>query len=418
MSTASGRLIVAERREPQRNTNQSSDGRKTDNGNQTTESTESTVVHRLTMANVTDPLAANLHGTDPQNLLEYIVRQKIYETRYWKEECFGLTAADVLEKAAQLKCIGASYGGNAYPTKFLCLLLKLLQIQPSIEELIINVYIQQEDFKYVRCLGALYLRLCGRPAQVYETLEPLYTDYRKLKYRGVTEWSLLRMDEYVHQLLRDERVCGIALPRLPLRQMLADEGYLEHDVYPSPLYGVIGVEASAVTKKLLEEYLLKKVQWGSKAAKILYDQRQGRQEKKPNPVRDTVPQGRSVQEHDDTEPKLKQQRKDSPTGNDRDNDGETSQPRKEKAKKEKKDKSKKKDKPKKEKKEAAYGSLFKKSKSTSSSTKPPKKQRRRNEKEEQNGSEGDGGGDAKLDENSKEYWDEQRAKLGLKPLKG
>ena len=55
------------------------------------------------MANVTDPLAGAVHGTDPQNLMEYITRQRIYDCRYWKEECFGLTAADVLEKATKLK---------------------------------------------------------------------------------------------------------------------------------------------------------------------------------------------------------------------------------------------------------------------------------------------------------------------------
>jgi len=41
------------------------------------------------MANVTDPLARSVHGKDPQNLIEYITRQKIYDSLYWKEECFG-----------------------------------------------------------------------------------------------------------------------------------------------------------------------------------------------------------------------------------------------------------------------------------------------------------------------------------------
>ena len=47
------------------------------------------------MANVTDPLARHIHGTNPQNLLEYITRQKIYDCRYWKEESFGLAAVDI-----------------------------------------------------------------------------------------------------------------------------------------------------------------------------------------------------------------------------------------------------------------------------------------------------------------------------------
>ena len=100
------------------------------------------------MANVTDPLARALHGTDPQNLIEYITRQKIYDCMYWKEECFGLSAVDILEKAMKLKHVGGSFGGNMQPSQFLCLVLKMLQIQPDDE--IIYALIENEDFKYVR----------------------------------------------------------------------------------------------------------------------------------------------------------------------------------------------------------------------------------------------------------------------------
>jgi hypothetical protein len=35
------------------------------------------------------------------------------------------------------------------------------------------------------------------------------------------------MDEFIDSLLRDERVCGVALPRLPKRDVLQQGGYLE-----------------------------------------------------------------------------------------------------------------------------------------------------------------------------------------------
>ena len=41
------------------------------------------------MANMTDPVARAIHGTNPQNLMENILRQKIYELPYWKEQCFA-----------------------------------------------------------------------------------------------------------------------------------------------------------------------------------------------------------------------------------------------------------------------------------------------------------------------------------------
>eukprot|EP00429_Kryptoperidinium_foliaceum_P007262 CAMPEP_0176015504 /NCGR_PEP_ID=MMETSP0120_2-20121206/7372_1 /TAXON_ID=160619 /ORGANISM="Kryptoperidinium foliaceum, Strain CCMP 1326" /LENGTH=144 /DNA_ID=CAMNT_0017348477 /DNA_START=108 /DNA_END=542 /DNA_ORIENTATION=- len=136
------------------------------------------------MANVTDPLIRALQGSDPQNLMEYITRQKIYDSRYWKEECFGLSVVDVLEKAASLTCVGGTMGSASQrPTKFLCLTLKLLQLQPE-SELIMEEFIQQDHFKYVRALGAFYLRLTGRPADIYESLETLYGSQTEIATTG------------------------------------------------------------------------------------------------------------------------------------------------------------------------------------------------------------------------------------------
>ena len=47
----------------------------------------------------------------------------------------------------ELKFVGGVYGGNIKPTPFLCLTLKMLQIQP--EKDIIVEFIKNEDFKYV-----------------------------------------------------------------------------------------------------------------------------------------------------------------------------------------------------------------------------------------------------------------------------
>ena len=38
--------------------------------------------------------------------------------------------------------------------------------------------------RYVRCLGAVYLRLVGETLEVYNYLEPLYNDYRKIKRKN------------------------------------------------------------------------------------------------------------------------------------------------------------------------------------------------------------------------------------------
>uniref|UniRef100_A0A0W0G801 Pre-mRNA-splicing factor 38 n=1 Tax=Moniliophthora roreri TaxID=221103 RepID=A0A0W0G801_MONRR len=191
------------------------------------------------MANTTVTGAKAIHGQNPQFLVETVIRNRIYESSYWKEHCFALTgkshtipsarpennvmhtAESLIDKAIELKCIGGVYG-NQRPTEFLCLLLKLLQIQPEKEILI--EYLQADEFKYLRALAAMYIRMTFGAAEVYQILEPLLKDYRKLRLRNMTGYILTFMDEFVDSLLTEERVCDIILPRLIKRQVLEENG--------------------------------------------------------------------------------------------------------------------------------------------------------------------------------------------------
>ncbi|KAF9915526.1 hypothetical protein BX616_005976 [Lobosporangium transversale] len=181
----------------------------------------------MAMDNKTVRDAIQIHGTDPQFLIEKILRTRIYESTYWKEHCFGLTESSIIEKAYELKYIGGQYGVQK-PTEFICLVLKLLQIQPR-EEIVIK-YItgltESDNNKYLRALGAFYLRLVGKPVDIYNYLEPLLDDSRKLRKRGAG-YSIIHMDEFIDDLLREERVCDIVLPRLVKRHVLEDAGELD-----------------------------------------------------------------------------------------------------------------------------------------------------------------------------------------------
>lgn len=178
------------------------------------------------MANRTVKDAHSIKGTNPQYLVEKIIRTRIYECRYWKEECFALTAALLVDKAMELRYIGGVYGGNVKPTPFLCLILKMLQIQP--EKDIIVEFIRNEDFKYVRALGAAYMRLTGSSMDCYKYLEPLYYDYRKMRRMNRDgKFELVHMDEFIDQLLREERTFDIILPRIQKRSVLEESNQLE-----------------------------------------------------------------------------------------------------------------------------------------------------------------------------------------------
>lgn len=57
---------------------------------------------------------------------------------------FPRAAESLIDLAIKLRSIGGVYG-NQRPTEFLCLLLKLLQIQPEKE--ILLEYLQVDEFK-------------------------------------------------------------------------------------------------------------------------------------------------------------------------------------------------------------------------------------------------------------------------------
>eukprot|EP01101_Sappina_pedata_P000722 TRINITY_DN10914_c0_g1_i1.p1 TRINITY_DN10914_c0_g1~~TRINITY_DN10914_c0_g1_i1.p1 ORF type:complete len:347 (-),score=95.79 TRINITY_DN10914_c0_g1_i1:78-1118(-) len=177
------------------------------------------------MSNRTDPIATSIHGSNPQFLIEKITRLRIQENLYWKDQCFGLTAETLVDRAMELTEYGGVYGGNLKPTKFLCLTLKMLQIQPEKE--IIAEFIKNDDFPYVRLLGAFYLRLVGKPIDIYQYLEPLYNDYRPVRKKGNSGISIVHIDEFIDELLTDESCCDTALPRLPKRLTLEQAGQLE-----------------------------------------------------------------------------------------------------------------------------------------------------------------------------------------------
>jgi len=178
------------------------------------------------MANRTVKDATTVKGTNPQYLVEKIIRSRIYDSKYWKENCFALTAELLVDKAMELKFVGGVFGGNIKPTPFICLVLKMLQIQP--EKDIVIEFIKNEDFKYVRALGAYYLRLTGTALDCYKYLEPLLNDYRKIRrQKRDGNFELSHMDELIDQLLHDERVCDVQLPRIQKRGVLEENNDLD-----------------------------------------------------------------------------------------------------------------------------------------------------------------------------------------------
>eukprot|EP01133_Synstelium_polycarpum_P008146 gene8146-9562_t len=145
---------------------------------------------------------------------------------------------------------GGTYGGNKQPTHFLCLMLKMLQIQPD-KDIIIE-FIQNEDFKYVRILGAFYLRLVGKPLDIYKYLEPLYNDFRTIRMRGDSGYQKIHVDEFIQDLLTTNYACDIVLPHLPSRLTLENQGLLTKRVSALEDLGLINMDD--LKEEVLKEF--------------------------------------------------------------------------------------------------------------------------------------------------------------------
>ena len=59
-------------------------------------------------------------------------------------------------------------------------------------------------------------------------LEPLYIDYRKMKRMNKqAKYELIHMDEFIDELLHNDRVCDISLPRMQKRAVLEELNEIE-----------------------------------------------------------------------------------------------------------------------------------------------------------------------------------------------
>lgn len=200
-----------------------------------------------------------VRGQNPALLVEKAVRDRITSSLYWMEQCYGLNAATLCDRAAELTCIGGTFGGMGKPTPFLCLAFKLLQLVPERE--IVLEYLNWRDadegegmngekgeseegdgadgvdavekarrsgeFKYLRALAAFYIRLTWEPVDIYQTLEPLLADFRRLKRRTREGMVITYMDQFIDDLLTKDRVCATSLWKLPNRTLLEDLELLE-----------------------------------------------------------------------------------------------------------------------------------------------------------------------------------------------
>jgi pre-mRNA-splicing factor 38A len=174
------------------------------------------------------------NGLNPATIMEKPVRERIVDCYFWKDQCFAVNEADIIDRVVEhVRFIGGTYGDSQKPSPFLCLAFKLLQLGPSDEILEMYLGYGGERFKYLRALAAFYIRLTRKASDVHILLEPHLQDFRKLVMRTRTGKRLTFVDEFIDGLLTKERLCSTTLWKMPSRSQLEDEEKL--DPYVSPL---------------------------------------------------------------------------------------------------------------------------------------------------------------------------------------
>lgn len=177
------------------------------------------------------PLAPN--GLNPATIMEKPVRERIIDSYFWKDQCFAVNEADMINRVVDhVHFIGGTYGDAQRPSPFLCLAFKLLQLGPSDEILREYLIFGGEKFKYLRALAVFYIRLTRPAKDVYLFLEEFLADRRKLKQKTRMGTRLTFMDQFVDDLLTKERVCATTLWKMPKREVLEDLEVLDPRVSP------------------------------------------------------------------------------------------------------------------------------------------------------------------------------------------
>ncbi|KAI1825845.1 PRP38 family-domain-containing protein [Xylaria intraflava] len=173
------------------------------------------------------------NGLNPATIMEKAVRERIVDSYFWKEQCFGVNEADIVDRVAEhVTFVGGTYGDAQKPSPFLCLAFKLLQLAPDDDVLDAYLSYGGDRFKYLRALACFYVRLTRRAERVFAVLEPFLEDRRKIRRRGRAGPSLSFVDSFVDELLTRDRVCATSLWQMPKREILEDLDLLEPRVSP------------------------------------------------------------------------------------------------------------------------------------------------------------------------------------------
>lgn len=174
------------------------------------------------------------------SLVEPIVRHRVQDSMFYKQHLHLTNEQSILNVIVDhVQFIGGTDSNNR-PSPFLCCLVRLLEIEPSLD--IVELYLTQNgynEFKYLTALALLYSRMVDGK-EFFTLYDRFITDYRKLRWQNTqhlllngvpVHYSIKYMDDWVDELVECDRVVNIKTPYLAPRRFYVERGELPARVY-------------------------------------------------------------------------------------------------------------------------------------------------------------------------------------------
>lgn len=165
------------------------------------------------------------------HLVEPIVRHRIQDSLFYKQHLYLTNELSIVPVIVNhVKYVGGT-DATGRPSPFLCCLLRLLELEPPHN--IVRLYLAQNGYNEFKYLTALALLYCRMVENIYPLYDEYIGDYRRLRLRLRSpkfvedlpvHYTIIHMDEWVDQLVENERVVDIIMPFLASRQVMIDRG--------------------------------------------------------------------------------------------------------------------------------------------------------------------------------------------------
>ncbi|KAN0039157.1 hypothetical protein ACTA71_001351 [Dictyostelium dimigraforme] len=166
-------------------------------------------------------------GNDKSMNLDNVLLTNIQSSLYFKNLYQKKTYHEVIDEIKRNVEILAPYIPNTKtPSTAYCLLYKFFSIRLTVKQM--TGLLGNYDSPYVRAIGALYLRYCHPPANLWDWYADYLDDQETIFTSKTTEVTIQR---FLLDLLKENKFAGTVLPRIPTKiQQDLDKKIKEYEI--------------------------------------------------------------------------------------------------------------------------------------------------------------------------------------------